>query len=277
MLRIRWILAFLITGTILCYSVQGLTSSQDGEVVTNKKILELVKVKMGDQLIIDLIGQSKTNFDTSVEAILQLKKAGVSDAVIQAMMARGGSKPIPSSESGGVSSGTGDSSVPPSDLPTEMGVYVKKNGSWVEVLPEVVNWKTGGVIKNLGTLGVIKKDINGRIENPHSRNRFKTPMEFLIIAPEGAAITEYQFLRLREKKDAREFRTVTGGVFNQSGGAKRDLFPFEGKKIAPRTFTVSFSTLPPGEYGFLPPGAFPSANAASSLGKMYTFNVGSEF
>ena len=36
--------------------------------------------------------------------------------------------------------------------------------------------------------------------------------------PEGTAITEYQLLRLRDAKDGREFRTVTGGVMHVSGG-----------------------------------------------------------
>jgi hypothetical protein len=137
----------------------------------------------------------------------------------------------------------------------------------------VVNWKSGGVGKSIVTFGVVKGDINGRINGPHSRNPVVGPLEFLIIAPEGVAITEYQFLRLREQKDAREFRTVTGGVFHQSGGATRDLVPFEGKKIAPRTFTVIFPTLTPGEYGFLPPGAYTSASASAQLGKMYTFRL----
>jgi hypothetical protein len=61
---------------------------------------------------------------------------------------------------------------------------------------------------------------------------------------------------------------MTGGVLHQSGGAMRDLVPFEGKKIAPHVFTVMFpGNLGAGEYGFLPPGA------SQGGGKMYTFRV----
>jgi hypothetical protein len=91
---------------------------------------------------------------------------------------------------------------------------------------------------------------------------------------EGEAITEYRLIHLREQKDAREFRTVTGGVFHVSGGATRDLLQFEGTKVANRTFSVNLPSLGAGEYGFLPPGAVASSHASATLGKMYTFRVG---
>jgi len=262
----------------LCQGLaQAVASRAQEDVMTNQTIIDLVKAKTSDSLIISLIQQPETTkFDTSVSAVLKLKQAGVSDAVIQAMMAKEPGQPIttPSPQAGNPPPGAPSGTPPvPAGLPTEIGVYVKKDDQWVEVLHEVVNWKTGGVLKTIATVGIVKGDINGRIDGPRSRNIVQAPLEFLIVAPEGVAITEYQFLRLRAKKDAREFRTVTGGVLHASGGAKRDLVPFEGKKIAPRVYSVTFTTLTPGEYGFLPPGAFTSAGASSSLGKIYTFSL----
>lgn len=140
------------------------------------------------------------------------------------------------------------------------------------MLPEVVNWKTGGVLKTIGTAGIVKGDVNGHINGAHSRNSLASPVEVFIYTPEGAAITEYQLLRLREHNESREFRTVTGGVMHVSGGATRDLIPFEGKKVANRMYKVLLPNLGAGDYGFLPPGAFGSASSAS-IGKMYTFRV----
>jgi hypothetical protein len=77
---------------------------------------------------------------------------------------------------------------------------------------------------------------------------------------------------LRGHNDSREFRTVTGGVMHVSGGATRDVIPFEGKKIANRMYKVLLPNLGAGEYGFLPPGAVTSSNSAS-IGKMYTFRL----
>jgi hypothetical protein len=127
-------------------------------------------------------------------------------------------------------------------------------------------------MKSIATAGVVKGDVNGHIEGPHSRNSVATPVEVLIYSPEGVAITEYQLLRLRDNKGSREFRTVTGGVMHVSGGATRDLVPFEGKKVATRTYKIVLPNLGAGEYGFLPPGAVTSASSAS-LGKMYSFRL----
>jgi hypothetical protein len=138
------------------------------------------------------------------------------------------------------------------------------------MLPEVVNWKTGGVLKHIATVGVVKGDVNGHIQGVHSRNSLKSPIEVLIYATEGVAITEYQLVHLHENADNREFRTVTGGVMHEEGGATRDLIPFEGKRVATRMYKVVLPNLGAGEYGFLPPGAIGSASSAS-MGKMYTF------
>ena len=157
-------------------------------------------------------------------------------------------------------------------MPNEIGVYAKQKDNWIEVLPEVVNWKTGGVMKSVATVGVVKGDVNGHVNGESSRSRVTSPIELLIVVPDGTAITEYQLLRLHQHSSGREFRTVTGGVFHVSGGATRDLLPFDGTKVSGRTYKVMLSALSTGEYGFLPPGAFRSSNEASS-GKIYSFRV----
>ena len=70
-------------------------------------------------------------------------------------------------------------------------------------------------------------------------------------------------------------RVVTGGILNQQSGAMRDLVPFEGKRVAPRRFSVVLpSNIGAGEYGFLSPGASGSTgNTQAQIGKMYTFHL----
>jgi len=46
----------------------------------------MVEAKLGDELIISKIKSSASNFDTSIDAILNLKGAGVSEAIIKAMV-----------------------------------------------------------------------------------------------------------------------------------------------------------------------------------------------
>jgi hypothetical protein len=67
---------------------------------------------------------------------------------------------------------------------------------------------------------------------------------------------------------------MTGGVFHAKGGATRDIVPFESQKVGIRTFTITLNGTKAGEYGFLPPGALTQLSGAATLGKMYTFSIG---
>ena len=158
------------------------------------------------------------------------------------------------------------------DFPTEIGVHVKSGKQWVQIEPEVVIWQTGGMFKRFATAGIVQGDVNGRIKGAKSNNVVKTPLEFIIVAPEGVDIAEFQLIRLRKQRDAREFRTVTGGIFSSSGGATRDAIEFEGTRVSSRTFSVKLTKLDAGEYGFLPTSSA-AAGSSANVGKMYTFQV----
>jgi hypothetical protein len=240
------------------------------ETLSNEAVVKMVKAGLSENLIVSMIQNQPGKYSVSTDDLIKLKSEGVTEKELGAMVAKssGLSAPAPST------SPTPGSPGPSGDLPAnlEIGVYYKKAGAWQEMLPEVVNWKTGGVMKSVATAGVVKGDVNGRLQGPNSRNSLTSPVEVIIYAPEGVAITEYQLLHLRGHGDSREFRTVTGGVMHVSGGATRDVIPFEGSKVASRTYRVLLPTLSPGEYGFLPPGAYGSANSAS-IGKIYTFRL----
>lgn len=160
------------------------------------------------------------------------------------------------------------------DLPDEVGVYYwSDSDGWVQMMSEPVNWKTGGVLKTIGTAGVIKGDVNGHIRGHAGLTRMTGQIQLLIYCPEGVEASEYQLVRLHEHPDSREFRTVTGGILHASGGADRDTIDFEPSHVARRTWIIRIGSLTPGEYGVLPPGLSGSNSAASQLGKMYTFSV----
>lgn len=254
----------------LLFLVCGASLALSQEALTNDAVIKMVKAGMSESLIVSMVGQQPGDYSTKVDDLIALKQAGVADKIVSAMAAKAASGPAaaaPAAHAGGA----GAPAVPS----MELGVYFKKADVWTEVLPEVVNWKTGGSLKNLASVGVVKKDLNGNITGPGSRNTIKSPLDFLIVAAEGVSITEYQLIRLRTNKDYREFRTVTGGILNQQSGAMRDMVPFEGKKMSPRTFSVVLpSNLGAGEYGFLSPGAMGSSgNSQSQIGKMYTFRI----
>jgi hypothetical protein len=161
-------------------------------------------------------------------------------------------------------------------VPMEIGVYSKTAGDWTEVEPEIVNWKSGGVLKTVATVGIVKPDSNAHVRGARSPNRASAASEFLVVAPEGVSVTEYQLLRLHTHSNSREFRAVTGGIIHPSGGSDRDLLDFNHRKIASRTYLVTLpASITDGEYGFLPPGAGGS-RAATAIGKIYSFRIADE-
>jgi hypothetical protein len=263
MRRIRTFVALAIFLTLVSFCAGQ-------ETLTNESVMKMVKSGLGEDLIISMIGSQATAFSLKSDDLISLKQAGVSEKVLGAMLKKGTgmATPNPAVTDPAPKAGAGAGPV------SEVGVYYFKNDAWLELMPEVVNWKTGGVLKSVATVGVVKGDVNGRIAGPHAKTAVTDPIRILIYAPEGTAITEYQLLRLREKDNAREFRTVTGGVFHVSGGANRDLLPFEHKKTAPRTYEVILPAgIGKGEFGILPPGGSMASGASSQLGKIYSFRV----
>lgn len=255
--------------------------------MTNQDVIDMVSLGLPDDVIIEKIQTvAGTDFDTSVTGLRALKAGGVSDSVIRVVInpsVGGNSKLRPDKPEATVSDETASSRQNEAAhakehgdaFPKEeVGVYLFRNGRLIEVQPEIVNWQTGGVLKHAATLGFVKGDKNGKIMKGRSPTQTTSPLEFVIKTLEGTSVEEYQLLRLHEKSNRREFRSVTGGILHVSGGAQRDEVAFQPEKIGSRTWKIVMPNLPNGEYRFLPPGV--GSESISASGKMYTFEVTAE-
>jgi hypothetical protein len=237
------------------------------QVMNNNAVIKMVKAGLSDDLIVNTVNASPGTYDTSVNGLIALKQAGVSDKVVAAMIARGNAPSV------APAAAVPGASARPKGI-DDVGVYYKdKNGEWQMLEPEVVNFKTGGVLKSVFSEGIVKGDMNGHVPGKHAKSVLTFPVTLAVYVPEGVDIAEYQLLRLRTNKDNREFRSMTGGVFHASGGASRDQVQFHANKIAPRTYEIVLDPdLGKGEYGLLPPGSYTSANMASG-GKIYAISI----
>jgi len=255
-------LRIVLAGLFLCAC--GVLLAQ--QALNNDAVVKMVKAGLGDDVIVSTVKSAPGSYSLNPDDLINLKKQGVSDKVIGAMIEKnaGGGAAVPAPMPA-----TAAAAVPVD----EVGVYFKKDDKWQEMLPEIVNWKTGGAFKRFATDGIVKGDVNGHLEGAKAKVVVTTPLDFLVYTPDGVAISEYQLLHLHVSGNGREFRSMTGGVVHSSSGASRDMVDFEGKKIAPRTYEILLpASIEKGEYGFLPPGATSSSNLASS-GKMYTFEI----
>jgi hypothetical protein len=254
----------LLSSIILAGFALAATAQQ---AMNNDAVIKMVKAGLSDDIIVGSISSQPGQYDTSADGLIALKTAGASDKVVGAMIAKASGAAAPSAAAAPASNG-----LPPGI--DEIGVYMQdKSGNWVALMPEVVNFKTGGVMKSVFTNGIVKGDINGHIDGAKAKTTATLPVVFAVYTQDGTAITEYQLLRLRVNSDNREFRSTTGGVFHSSGGAKRDSVDFQSTKLAPRLYQITVDqTMGKGEYGLLPPGATSSSNMASA-GKIYTVSV----
>jgi hypothetical protein len=247
------------TFLLLLAALPSLTYAQ--QALNDDAVIKLVTAGLGDDLIIQTINSQPGNFSTSAEDLSRLKSAGVSDRVLGAIIGKTMAPTAPAV------------TTLPSGI-DEVGVYYKdQKGKWQQLSPEIINFKSGGVMKSIATNGILKGDKNGHIPGKAAKLTLTRQTDILLYVPEGISPEEYQLLKLRVNSDNREFRSQTGGVFHSSSGADRDSVAFKASKIAPRMYQFTLAPdLVIGEYGIIPPGAVSTSNAASA-GKMYTFSI----
>ena len=79
---------FLLIFFCLNLSGSRATAQTSHDLLTNTSVVKLVKASFKEKTIIAIIGSSPTRFDLSTERMIELKKAGVTEKIILAMLAR---------------------------------------------------------------------------------------------------------------------------------------------------------------------------------------------
>jgi hypothetical protein len=255
------------------------------ETLTNDSVIKLLKAGLSEELVVTTINSSPGKYDTSVNALIALKKAGAADKVVSAMILKAsGAAPAPAAASPApIAAGTADIPAPislaPGTLPAgvdSVGVYFldKSGNHWQEVPAEVVNFKKEGSLKHLASAGVLKGEMTGLVGGNRSPLTLKLPQQFILYVPEGRAPGEYQLVHLHSNADSREFRAANGGIVKDAGGALRDVLDYTPRKIAPRVYLVEMSEeSEKGEYGFLPPSDAAMGDTIPTATKLYSFSL----
>ena len=235
--------------------------------LTNDAIVRMTNAGLDEALVLQTVRTQPGTYQMGPDDLIALKQAGVSPAVISAMMAH-------SSGLAERDGGTPVAVAPLSPDVDENGVYHKdRDGKWVLVSPELVHYKSGGWIKSTVTHDIVKKDRNGEVAGAQSTLVLRPGDELLILSPPQADPVEYQLLRFRLHSSSREFRAETGGVFTTRDSTQRDEVPIQPKRIAPRVFQLVIpADIGGGEYGVLPPGSASTPGIAFA-GKIYTFAI----
>jgi hypothetical protein len=69
---------------LLSIPLGSVSAQEPNRTLTNADIISMAKSGIGEQTIILTIQKGATKFDTTPEALIQLKTAGISDAVLKA-------------------------------------------------------------------------------------------------------------------------------------------------------------------------------------------------
>lgn len=244
---------------------------------TNEDVLKLVKAGFAEETILEAIRTKECHFDTSAEALLALKNAGVSEKIIMAILAAGRTPRAPSAPSSESDA-----------LPARVGIYVLKDGTYIRLEIEPVQWRPRGWVSTSGNVSTTS--LKADMATSESPVQLSGSPEFLLMCPEGVTEIEYHLLRADDNKKGREFRVefqslasdldtgtrgnlpplVTLGGTRQTDVAlsatRKNKVHFTAKELAAGKFRLTVSDLAKGEYAFLPP-------TIGFNGRLYTFGV----
>ena len=268
---------------VSAFCLQTLTAQTTRETLTNAKIVELVRLGLGETLIVEKIRQSECQCDTSAVALGKLKAAKVPDAVIMAMMnpSSGGysesqqsnrrpenpGRPIPkSSENDSVSLAPSEKAL---RQIAEPGIYLFENGKMQLIEPTVYSGSKTSFLGTALTYGIKKTKIRAVIRGKSANTQVtsRRPEFYFVFSREysnsGAVMTgfggysatspaEFIMISMVVKENSREATLGSIGAFSAStGAADKDIREYSFEKLKPGTYkVVPKIDLATGEYCF---------------------------
>ena len=249
------------------------------EVLTNDSVISMVKGGLGEAVVLARIRSSPANFDTSTNSLLALKKAGVSDKVIEAMVSAprsGAAAAVPSAPTPAAPS-AGTSAPPPSvsasarssaggaaaNLPRD-SIFHLNGTKYVEMQPQVVEIEISNAVFSS------KSDVVLGGRRAEYRITDRQPQFYSYFAPTEALLVK---LKPGDKKNDRNLKMGSGG-YHPYGGSSRmgirseDRIAVKSEREANGFYRISPSNpLPSGEYGFI------VLSGATAGGRMFDFGV----
>ena len=264
MKRIRAVLVLLLVAAV-SLSLPGATSLAQ-EVLTNDSVIQMVKAGLPEAVVIAKIKGTATKFDLKTDSLVGLKKAGVSDKVLEAMLAAGSG-----SAAAAAPAPTTAMPAPPAPavaagaLKNQDVIYQLVAGKYVEMFATSANLETNMAFFQS------KSEVVLEGKKAQFRTTDKQPV-FL----STYSSTDAPLVRLKQGDDHNDRNLKIGsGAFMPFGGTQKmgvrneDKIAINIERDARGFYKVTpASPLPPGEYGFILATGF-----GAGSGKIYDFGV----
>ncbi len=253
----RW---FCISLSMLILITASFLAGQEAKKpLTNADVVKLVQATLPESTIVLAIEQSQARFDTSPAALIELKKQGVPQAVMEAML-RAASE--------------GDAAKPATDVPAVVlapalsessdgtdiladGTYYKSPSGWVKLGQLTM---AGGGATHVGKMFVpgltpqmvwTYRGAEAPVQIAERRPTFVVKQSPYVLNIPGHSDRDLLIVRFNKKKDHRELQTTSGGnMFTFKAGLSKEKTPdITVTKLSETTFSVvPTSDLDPGEY-----------------------------
>lgn len=218
-----------LIGTCLLVVAFPLTViAQDGagsEVLTNDKVITMVKANLPPSLIVAKIRASKTNFNTDTDELIRLQGAHVPTEIINAMVEASSNVP----RVGTVSA--------PSEKPSassNKGVYFQAADGWkrIEEVSSIEVRAVGGIASQM-TLGLKESRVICVFRGEHAELQTSERRPVFRISGLGASARDVYIVALRPNPDRRDLEMGRAGLLKKVsfGFRKRDVRDVEVKRL----------------------------------------------
>lgn len=235
--------ALIVTIVLAVVVLPAPCNAEATKALTNADVVQMVKAGLPESTILLSIKSAPADFKTAPTDLIALKKSGVTQPVLDAMLTHGGESGAPSAMPGG----RGDFN------PEELMLI----DSGVTTPMRYLTPQTRHAVRALGYGGVAGYAV---LRGPQASLRLKSNRpEFLLAVPENAQPESYYTLvNLAVRKNGTREIMVGGGYMSYSTGVANDrIMATVSEKIAdqsaaPKDFVIyrikTSSALPAGEY-----------------------------
>jgi hypothetical protein len=303
----------IVTAILIASAV--LLTAQTPKVLTNQDVVDMVAAKLSDSVIVGQIHKSPCKFSTDVQDLIALKKAGVSDAVIEAMQNAGAPGPAAApgiqtpfsrtinagaTPSGATPNAGGNAPGDPNDplQPHDSGIYLStKAGDGKPQMIALERAAEQGTKTSTHPMMFTSMKTKAEIPGAHAGIVVSesSPVFYFYFDEKQAGLgrthfgvsnlsnpNQFALLKLDVKKSSRE---TTIGKFSAFGGMSsgsdtKAMVQFKSERLQPGLYKVTVEDIKPGEYCFLSQGGpvmmGPYGGAAGGATDIFDFGVNTQ-